>query len=120
MLKMIFCDKFNQKKIMFHNGLNSVVGDEVATNSIGKTTLLMIIDYVFGGSDYLTKNSDTIDNLGNHEFLFSFEFNNEEYYFKRNTENSSEVTICNDKFEELKKQEVSKYCEWLQKNITVS
>ena len=49
MLKRIRCDKFREKEIIFHPGLNAVIGDEIASNSIGKSTLLMIIDFVFGG-----------------------------------------------------------------------
>lgn len=48
MLKKIYCEKFLQKEILFHSGLNAVVGDDVASNSIGKSTMLMIIDFVFG------------------------------------------------------------------------
>ena len=42
MLKRIRCDKFREKEIIFHPGLNAVIGDEIASNSIGKSTLLMI------------------------------------------------------------------------------
>ncbi|MGG5359200.1 MULTISPECIES: DUF2326 domain-containing protein [unclassified Enterococcus] len=115
MLKRIRCTKFQQKEIIFHTGLNSVVGDDIATNSIGKTTLLMIIDFIFGGNDYITKNSDTIENLGHHEFLFSFEFADQEYYFKRSTEHPKDIIICNNNFEDINKKTVDKYCLWLQK-----
>ena len=114
MLKKIHCDKFQQKEIIFHDGLNSVVGDDIATNSIGKTTFLMIIDFIFCGNDYITKNSDTVENLGHHDFLFSFVFNEEEFYFKRGTEYYNNVIICNDKFEELATKTVSEYCLLLQ------
>lgn len=70
MLKRIRCDKFREKEIIFHPGLNAVIGDEIASNSIGKSTLLMIIDFVFGGSEYIKTNSDAIEQLGPHEFLF--------------------------------------------------
>ena len=114
MLKKIYCDKFQQKEIIFHDGLNSVVGDDIATNSIGKTTFLMIIDFIFGGNDYITKNSDTVENLGHHDFLFSFVFNEEEFYFKRGTEYYNNVIICNNEFEEIATNTVSEYCLWLQ------
>ena len=39
------------------NGLNSILGDDVSTNSIGKSTLLMIIDFVFGGNTFISKNN---------------------------------------------------------------
>lgn len=115
MLKRIRCDKFQKKEILFHKGLNSVVGDNIATNSIGKTTLLMIIDFIFGGNDYITKNSDTVENLGHHEFLFSFVFNEEEFYFKRSTEYTNNITICDENFKDIDTKTVTEYCLWLQK-----
>lgn len=38
-----------KKVITFHKGLNVVLGDNKGTNSIGKSTLLMVIDFIFGG-----------------------------------------------------------------------
>ena len=46
MLKKISCNIFLQKEIVFHEGLNAIVGDDIASNSIGKSTMLMIIDFV--------------------------------------------------------------------------
>ena len=56
MLIRIQCDKFMSNGVVrppieFHPGLNAVLGDENRLNSIGKSTLLMIIDFVFGGDD---------------------------------------------------------------------
>ena len=70
MLKKISCNIFLQKEIVFHEGLNAIVGDDIASNSIGKSTMLMIIDFVFGGDDYISKNHDVVDNLGHHDFRF--------------------------------------------------
>ncbi len=118
MLKQIICDKFIQKKIVFHKGLNTVTGDDVATNSIGKSNMLMIIDFVFGGNDYITKNRDTVENLGDHEFKFSFEFD-EEMFFIRNTKDYKFVYICNDKFEILKKITTNEYTELLKEKYRI-
>lgn len=51
MLTNITCDKFNKtnKTIAFHQGLNVILGDNKGTNSIGKSTFLMIIDFALGG-----------------------------------------------------------------------
>lgn len=76
MLKKISCNIFLQKEIVFHEGLNAIVGDDIASNSIGKSTMLMIIDFVFGGDDYISKNHDVVDNLGHHDFRFIFNFDN--------------------------------------------
>ena len=51
MLVEIKCDIFREKAVKFHSGFNVVLGDEKASNSIGKSNLLLIIDFVFGGND---------------------------------------------------------------------
>ena len=56
MLKEIKCDKFIEPIIEFNNGLNSILGDDISTNSIGKSTFLMIIDFVCGGNTFINKN----------------------------------------------------------------
>ena len=81
MLKRIKCDKFSKKEIIFYPGLNAVIGDDIASNSIGKSTLLMIIDFVFGGNTYIKTNGDAINQLDHHEFQFEFEFKKEKLYF---------------------------------------
>ena len=52
MLREIYCDKFHQKRIVFNPGLSVVLGTNTGDNSIGKSTFLLIVDYVFGGSTY--------------------------------------------------------------------
>ena len=51
MLKMLQCDEFKcngrpRGPIVFHKGLNAVIGNESGTNSVGKSTFLMILDFV--------------------------------------------------------------------------
>lgn len=101
MLKQISCDKFMKNNtvrapIIFHEGLNAILGDELGSNSIGKSTFLMIIDFCFGGEDYITKEKDTIKLIGEHTIYFIFEFNNEEKCFSRSTMNSNLVTVYSD------------------------
>lgn len=86
---------FKEDKITFSKGLNTILGDNLASNSIGKSTLLMIIDFVFGGDSFLTKDSDTIKELGHQIFNFQFNFNNTNYYFSRSTENPDIIFNCN-------------------------
>ena len=50
MLKQIQSSVFRKGPIFFHEGLNTVLGDDQGSNSIGKSTLLMIVDFIFGGS----------------------------------------------------------------------
>ena len=99
MLREIICDKFKEKKIEFYDGLNVVLGDEQGSNSIGKSTFLMIIDYVYGGKDYVMKSIDIQRNVGAHIIKFSFVFKGNKYYFSRNTGDTEYVNICNDKYE---------------------
>lgn len=53
-------DVFRKGPVKFHEGLNVVLGDENATNLIGKSTLLMIVDFAFGGGSLLEYNKDLV------------------------------------------------------------
>ena len=60
MLKELYCESFKEngktrEKIIFSEGLNVVLGekkDGEEHNSIGKSTLILIIDFSFGGEIY--------------------------------------------------------------------
>ncbi|MGG3671328.1 DUF2326 domain-containing protein [Bacillus nitratireducens] len=109
MLVEIRCDKFKKKVIKFHKGLNVVLGDNKGTNSIGKSTLLMVIDFIFGGNTYLSHNKDTIINLGHHEFYFSLKFEGKQLFFCRGTENSDFVFRCNEGYDKQSQLKVADY-----------
>lgn len=109
MLNEIICDEFKEKKITFHKGLNVILGDELGSNSIGKSTFLMIIDYVYGGKDYVMKSTDIQKNVGTHIIKFSFVFEGKEYYFSRNTDDTEYINVCNDKYETVKKITLDEY-----------
>lgn len=102
MLVEIFCDKFKtggkdgqvRPAISFHEGLNAVIGDDNRSNSIGKSTLLMIIDFVFGGNDYINKCAAVHNNVGDHTIFFTLAFDGVEYSFGRNTTKNQEVFTC--------------------------
>ena len=64
MLIEIICPVFRGGAVRFHPGLNVVLGDQNATNSIGKSTLLMVVDFCFGGKDLLDHNIDLVTELG--------------------------------------------------------
>ena len=40
-------------RIQLREGLNTVLGDKAAQNSIGKSTFLLVVDFCFGGDDYI-------------------------------------------------------------------
>ena len=80
MLKRISCDQFLENGVKrppfeFKDGLNTILGNGQNSNSVGKSTLLMIIDFCFGGNDYVDKEKDTLENIGDHKINFEFVFN---------------------------------------------
>lgn len=107
MLKEIFCSKFKHSKIEFHKGLNVILGDNNGSNSIGKSTMLLIIDYVFGGDTYAK--SDVIDHIGQHEICFSFEFGEVNSYYKRKTAQSKTVFVTDAHYENEKEIPLDDY-----------
>ncbi|WP_404409626.1 DUF2326 domain-containing protein [Pseudidiomarina marina] len=109
MLKSIFCEKFCKKTLNFTRGLNAVVGDDLATNSIGKSTLLMLIDFVMGGSDFLEHNQDVVAELGHHEYRFTFDFGGRCHYFRRDTGMPDIVHRCNEAWDVLEALTIQDY-----------
>lgn len=110
----IICDKFKKKRIEFHPGLNTVLGTEQGDNSIGKSTFLLIIDFIFGGTDYAVS-QDIIKNVGVHDIYFAFKFEEEIYRYARNTEQYRTVWICNELYEKVKDISLDEYCSKIQK-----
>lgn len=118
MLTEIFCKYFkNDHMVHFHDGLNVVLGSSTGTTSIGKSTMLLIIDYVFGGSTYAS--SDAVRELSNHYIKFTFQFGGKDYHFARPTDDrniiykisSMDATIQKDDCIPLKQ-----YISWLSKH----
>ncbi len=98
MLAEIKCDKFIEEPIIFKSGLNSILGDDYSTNSIGKSTLLMIIDFVLGGNSFIDNNSGAINKLGHLVFKFKFKFQLESLYFIRTTSDNNKIGICDNEY----------------------
>jgi len=113
MLKQISCELFRTKTIIFNEHLNVVLGDNQATNSIGKSTLLMIIDFIFGGSTYLEHNKDVVQEFGDHKYKVEFIFNGESYYFIRSTVDKSVVSKCDSNYNILNELTASEYTSFL-------
>ncbi len=113
MLFEIICDQFKQKRIKFHANLNTVLGDDIGSNSIGKSTFLMIIDFVFGGKDYILKSTDIQRNVGRHIIKFCLIFDNKKYYFLRNTDDLENVSKCDDKYKIISNISLTEYCNFL-------
>ena len=96
MLYEIECEKFAKKvkgqlvprgRIQLREGLNTVLGDKAAQNSIGKSTFLLVVDFCFGGDDYINpKICKAKEKLHSHTINFAFKFGNkiEPPYINRN------------------------------------
>lgn len=78
--------------IRFKEGLNVVLGKEDGENSIGKSSALLAVDFVFGGNTYLS--SDGVKHIGDHTIFFTFQFNKTEHYFARSTASPDEIQVC--------------------------
>lgn len=90
MLKRISCEKLADD-LVFHDGANFIVGDGVASNSIGKTTALLLIDFAFGGSTY-GQSEDIAFFIGDHVIEIEHVFDKQIYRFKRSISQSNKVT----------------------------
>lgn len=130
MLIEVYCDKFKtggkdgivRPAISFHEGLNAVIGDNNRSNSIGKSTLLMIIDFVFGGDDYIHKCAAVHENVGEHTIFFTLEFKGNTYSFGRNNIKHQELTKCDRQYNPIEGADPIKlddYKEWLSKMYEV-
>jgi hypothetical protein len=113
MLVEIRSDVFRTAVIAFRSGLNVVLGDENATNSIGKSTLLMIVDFGFGGRGLLDHNTDLVTELGHHDYFFSFRFDGDVYRYRRGTLEPDVVYRCDDAFEPVSALGLEEYTAFL-------
>jgi uncharacterized protein YydD (DUF2326 family) len=111
--------KFRTGSVPFHAGLNVILGDENATNSIGKSTMLMVIDFAFGGGDLLEHNSDVVKELGHHEYRFTFQFEDELQRFCRDTSQPDVVYQCGPEFELGAPMSLESYTAFLRKAYAV-
>jgi len=109
MLKEIECPLFNHARISFHQGLNIVLGDDDAKNSIGKSTALMVIDFAQGGDSFVKDEAGAIRALGHHHYNFSFAFAGQPYFFSRSTDASDVVYVCDKDYARLSELSVKDY-----------
>lgn len=120
MLAEIRCDKFMSNGVVrppirFNPGLNTILGSVSGSNSIGKSTFLMVIDFVFGGEDYVKKSKDVQQNVPVHLIQFMFKFEGEKYYFSRSTGDYTEVNVCDELYSIVDTVSVEKYTSMLAK-----
>lgn len=109
MLKQIICDKFKTQPEAFRTGLNVVLGSSDGSNAIGKSTFLLILDFVFGGDGYAKAAKDVINHIDHHTINFIFEFDGISYFFSRSTSRPSVVNRCDSKFRVIEEMPLQKY-----------
>ena len=98
MTSPVFREKGKERPpIRFKEGLNVVLGKEDGENSIGKSSAMLAIDFVFGGNSYLS--SDGVKHIGDHTIFFAFEFDGKVYRFARNTASPDEIHVCSDGYQ---------------------
>lgn len=109
MLKEIRCVHFKKSTIQFHLGLNVILGDNEAKNSIGKSTMLMVIDFVLGGKTFLKDEAGVIRALGHHHYDFTFEFSKKQFFFSRATDTPDLVQVCDSSYKKLNDIPIENY-----------
>lgn len=113
MLTEIHCEKFGETPIPLHSGLNVVVGDSAATNSIGKSSFLMVIDFMMGGDTFIDHNSDVVDELGHHKYFVKYRFGSDIHSFCRETGNPEIVFKCTEDYQIIEPITLNEYREFL-------
>lgn len=86
MLEELRCEKLITKKLEFKPGLNVLIGPDDGTNSIGKSSVLMLIDFALSGDDFVKLSSDVIRNVGDITVEVDFVFDGvKKHSFSRST-----------------------------------
>lgn len=85
------------------------MGDDDAKNSIGKSTALMVIDFVHGGDSFLKDEAGAIRAVGHHHFNFSFMFSEQLYFYSRSTDAADIVYVCDKDYAKLSELRVEGY-----------
>ena len=76
----------------------------------------MILDFVFGGKNYVNKCLDVQENVGEHIINFTFEFDGQLYHFSRSNIDYKHVLCCDENYEPLSEDNemtLDQYCAFL-------
>lgn len=118
MLKEISCDLFRigdqpRPPIRFRMGLNTILGSvKGKAGSIGKSTMMLIIDFAFGGNSYVY--SDAVKELGPHIIYFTFQFGGVEFHFARRTDDANTVLVVDGNRSTISQAwEIKQFTTWL-------
>ncbi len=115
----VFQEKGQERPpISFKQGLNVVLGKEDGENSIGKSSAMLAIDFVFGGNTYLS--SDGVKHIGNHTIFFAFSFSGNKHYFARSTADAEKVFVCTTNYNLTGTVwPIQQYTDWLKTNYQI-
>ena len=118
MLIEIKCSEFRangqiRPAVRFTDGLNVVLGDSEASNSIGKSTFLLVVDFAFGGDSYVTKALDVQKQVGRHSIYFAFRFDDGIHYFSRDTVEYKKVAVCDKNYNKVGEMSLSDFHNFL-------
>ncbi|PKG74219.1 hypothetical protein CXF86_13940 [Shewanella sp. GutCb] len=110
MLKFISSPAISREKVTFNKDLSVVVGPSDGTNSIGKSSFLLLIDFAFGGESLLKSDANILEHVGNFELSLGFEFDSTEQLFIREIANPNKVKKwIGDKYIEITLEEFKQY-----------
>lgn len=113
MLKELRCEQLIEKKLEFNSGLNVLSGPDDGTNSIGKSSVLMLLDFAFAGDDFIKLCSDVIDNIGIVTIEMDFIFGADKYSFSRSTNDPKVVSFLSE--EKVSEKSLDEYRNFLKK-----
>ena len=117
MLAEIRCSSFadcgtERPPVILNESLNVILGSSGGSNSIGKSTFLLIVDFAFGGKQY-SSCKDVIENVGPHSIDFCFKFAGSEYHFSRSPVDAAKVWRCDAAYSRIGAITLSEFCDWL-------
>ncbi|WP_124053959.1 DUF2326 domain-containing protein [Arcanobacterium ihumii] len=79
-------DGNSREPIEFRPGLNLVEGGAEAENSIGKSTVLEIIDFAYGGKRFLSSDAVRLPQaVGHHPIYFTIRLSGVDFHYSRDT-----------------------------------
>ena len=105
--------------IRFKQGLNVILGKEDGAMSIGKSTALLAIDFVFGGDTYIK--SDAVKHEGHHTICFAFLFDGEAFHFARDTSDGDTIYICDENYKHTERTYTkTEYTDWLKEKYRLN
>ena len=104
--------------VIFHKGLNTILGSEQGDNSIGKSIFMLVIDFCFGGNEYAKSN--VISYVGNHTICYAHEFDGEKYFFCRSTAHPGVVSKCDNNYKIVGDLKLVEFNEWLFRSYNIN